>query len=238
MKRATTILTAGVLAGAALLATGCETTTTRSMLTSATPIAAEDAFASGAGQAPTPRTLYRMAGILAAQQKYAGAEAVHRSTIRRYPDFLPAYNELAQIQIRRGAVGNAIATLDEALVVAPRDPLVHNNRGMSLMLVDRYGEARESFALAATLDPANARYAANHALAAGLLGDYDEAYDIYQGLLQPARAHHNLAVICEARGDHERATLEFALAAGYEPPVAGDAVQMGAREDAPRTSEE
>ena len=65
-KSTTKILTAGVLASAALVATGCETTTTRSNLSSATSIG-EDSFEAGAGQPPSARTLYRMANILAAQ---------------------------------------------------------------------------------------------------------------------------------------------------------------------------
>lgn len=245
-NKAKMILTAGILAGAALLATGCETTNTRSTLSSAMQLGEAESFDNGAGKPPTARTLYRMANILAAQDKLAGAESVYRSTIRRYPEFLPAYSELARLQVRRGETDGAIATFDQALIVAPDDAVVHNNRGMCLMLLERYEQARESFAVAAALAPTNTRYDANHALATGMLGEYDEALALYDEFLMPSRAHHNLGVICEARDDYDRAAIEFAKAEGrvLEPAIpedaqaadaapaagsSGDAVEMGAQ---------
>jgi Flp pilus assembly protein TadD len=75
-----------------------------------------------------------------------------------------------------------------------------------------YEKAADSFASAVANQPDDARYKANQAMAMGMAGRYDESLNKYQEVLPPAEAHYNLAVVCEARNDMDRANEEYAKA--------------------------
>ena len=121
--------------------------------------------------------------------------------------------------MRQRRVGAAIKTLEAGLQHAPDDPVLHNDLGMCAMLTGNYDRALEAFDKAASLDPENARFRSNRALALGMLGQYDDALAIYQEVETPANAHYNLAVVCEARADHERAKQEYARAFELNPSL-------------------
>ena len=97
--------------------------------------------------------------------------------------------------------------------IAPQNPVILNNLGMCQMLNNEYGPALKCFMEATKLAPANARYQANMAVALGMLGEYDLALDVYKNTVPAAEAHYNLAVLCEARKDSQRAEQEFRRAA-------------------------
>ena len=121
-------------------------------------------FESGAGRPPTAQTLYRMARILAG--KHVEAEAVLRNTIDRYASFTPAYRELAEIQLRKRLVPDAIETLQAGLAQMPNDPVLLNDLGVAYVLDDQNSLAYEQFQQATDLVPMNARYVSNMAMAA------------------------------------------------------------------------
>lgn len=176
-------------------------------------------FAAGSGRAPTARTLYTLAGVLAGQGKDAEAHFVLARLIQTYPRFVPAYGDLAELHLRHDRPEEAKAALAAGLAVKPDDPMLLNNLGLCHLTEGDYPGALEHFESAAALVPHNARYQANRALALGMMGEYERSLEAYQSVLPPAEAHHNLAVICEALRDHERAAHEHAQAAamGFEP---------------------
>lgn len=192
-------------------ATGCVTgTQNERSRASANPIKAEfDA----ADQAPTPQTLYAMSRILIARGEHEKARYVLSQIIEQDPAFVPAYNELAESYVQDDRTAEAIRTLRAALEAAPDDAIVHNNLGLTLLMNDDPAGALDHFEQAVTLSPANARYRANRAATLALSGAYDEALVDYLAVMPADAAHHNLAVIASARGDHERAAIESALAA-------------------------
>lgn len=175
------------------------------------PIKAE--FDASADKAPTPRTLYAMSRILVARGEHEKARYVLSRIIEQDPSFVPAYNELAESYMHEDRTGEAIQTLYAALDVAPDDAIVHNNLGLALLIRGDHAGAFDHFDRAVTLHEANARYRANRAAALALGGSYDAALADYLAVMAADEAHHNLAVIAEARGDHERAASESALAA-------------------------
>jgi tetratricopeptide (TPR) repeat protein len=168
----------------------------------------DDAFAAGANRPPTASTLYAMARILKAQ----GKEPVYEFTLKRileeYPRFLPARNDLAELQMRQNKLDDALDTLERALKIAPKDALLKNNEGMCWLLKGDHERALSRFTEAARLAPDDARYRANMAVALGMLGRYEECVSLYEQVVTPAEARHNLSVICEARQDFERAAAE------------------------------
>jgi len=205
-------ISAAVLLCGLTMLNGCNNGTKSAQQQYAAPADLDEAFEKGANRPPTAETLFRMGRIFAAQGKDDEAYAVFRNTIARYPKYLPAYSELAQLQIRQRKVGGAIVTLQDGLKHGEEDAVLHNDLGMCHVMTGDYEKATASFAQAAALNPDDARYKANQGMALGMAGRYDESLSVYEEVLPPAEAHYNLAVVCEARNDLDRANEEYAKA--------------------------
>ncbi len=232
MRRCMTIhrrLAASVLSTpmllAALLVGGCSGSERQSRISYSSGAVPSSSFQDAAGRPPTAKTLYRMAKILVAQGKLVHSEAVLRTTIKRYPGFMPAHCELAGVLVAQRKVTAAAHTLQHALQINPNDPVLLNDLGMCWMLIGAYEDALAAFSEAADAAPQDARYKANMALVTGLLGRYEQALALYQQVLRPSRAHHNLAVICEARHDYQRAAEENAIADSFAKSKGGGAIR-------------
>ena len=214
-RRLATSLLSMPMLSAALLVGGCNGTERQSRISYSSDTVSSSNFQDAAGRPPTAKTLYRMAKILVAQGKLVHSEAVLRTTIKRYPGFMPAHCELAEVLVAQRKITAAAQTLQSALQVNPNDPVLLNNLGMCWMLIGAYEDALAAFSEAADAAPRDARYKANMALVTGLLGRYDQALALYQQVLRPSRAHYNLSVICEARHDYQRAAEENAIADSF-----------------------
>jgi serine/threonine-protein kinase len=149
-------------------------------------------------QPPTAKTLYSMAEILALQGKDAECEFVLRRCVQEHPEFTPAYNRLAELQMRQGRIHEAVATLSTALKSRPRDPVLLNNMGMCLLLRKEYEPALKHFTDAAGLVPESEKYRANMATALGLLGRQEESSALLQQILPHDKAEHNAEVLRKA----------------------------------------
>ena len=193
--------------GLVLLAGGCESTPTYS-----SQLEQDAAFARGRDEPPSAKTLYRLARVLSVQGRWAESSASLVACIERYPEFMPAYCDLAALHVTHRQYDEAAAILRRATEVAADDPVVRNDLGMAMLLAGRYEEALADFGAAAMASPSDMRFRANYALALGMLGRYEESLEVYCELLDPHEAHYNLAVICQARGDEARAQAEFQLA--------------------------
>lgn len=102
---------------------------------------------------PSAKTLYSMADILATQGKDKECEFVLRRCISQYAEFIPAYNGLAELQMRQGRVHEAIATLSQALESRPKDPVLLNNLGMCFLIRKEYAKALDHFTRAGGVVP-------------------------------------------------------------------------------------
>jgi tetratricopeptide (TPR) repeat protein len=172
----------------------------------------DSAFENGAHRPPTAQTLFALARILEVQNRDSDASLVLHSIIVRYPTFLPAYCDLAAVQVRQRQVGLAIETLSSGLKISPNDGVLLNDQGMCQVLVHEYPLALQSFTQACACQPDNTRYRTNIAMVLGLMGRYDESLSLYSLVLTPSDAHYNLGVLCNARHDTVRAEKEFAIA--------------------------
>jgi len=176
------------------------------------------AFDQGAERAPTAKTLSVLGRILAKKGKDRQAEFVFKRIISEHAAYLPAYVDLTELYMRTGRFGDATHVLASGLSVAPEDATLLNNMAMCHLIQGHYKQALPWFERAVSAAPADARYQANQAVALGMIGRYEESLAAYEGvLLDPAEAHYNVAVLCEARGDYDRAIDEYARAGLIEP---------------------
>jgi Flp pilus assembly protein TadD len=182
------------------------------------PIAAD--FDAAKDRKPTPETLYAMARLLAARQRDDEAEHVLVRVTNEHPEFVPAYNDLAELMVRKGDLDEAVKRINFGLAFDPSNAVLLNNLGMVYILKEDYARALELFERALENDGRNGRYRTNKAVALGMLGEYEHALATYQQVLPRGDAHYNVGVICEARHDLERAEEEFAAARklGFKPP--------------------
>jgi len=148
---------------------------------------------------PTPKTLYAMADILATQGRDSECESLLKRIVQEDPKFLPAYNALAELQMRQGRTNAAIETLQGALAIQPGDPVLLNNLGMCRIAQHDYESALTMFSKAAGIMPENAKYRANMAVSLGLMGRDEESLSLFKQVMPEDQANHNLSVLREAR---------------------------------------
>lgn len=178
---------------------------------------ADDTFAMGSNRPPTAETLYAMANILAVQGRESVYEFMLKRIIDENPRFLPAYCDLAELQMRQNRIDEAMETLSKGQGVSKEDPILINNSGMCWLVKGKVDRALTLFTQATALAPENARYRANMAVALGLLGRYDECLNLYQQVVPAWDAHYNVAVLCEGRKDLKRAAEEYRIGTELEP---------------------
>lgn len=182
----------------------------------------------GAKRPPTPRTLLALSRVLISQGRREEAQSVLYRITRQHPYYPEAYVELAEIHMRRRRVDTAIKTLSEGLASLPNDHVLVNNLGMCYLIRRDYPKAEEKFRAAAWIAPNNTRYRSNVALVLGLQGRYDEALALYKQVTTDIEAHFNLAVICDARNDSDRAKQEREKVKMYKALAAKAAAEKAA----------
>lgn len=153
---------------------------------------------SGQDPPPTAKTLYSMADILATQGKDTECEFVLRRCISQYPLFTPAYNSLAELQMRQGRVHEAVAVLTKAMEIRPRDPVLLNNIGMCLLVRREYAKALSRFTEAAGIVPESEKFRANMATCLGLMGRHEESLALLQQILPQEEARRNADILLKA----------------------------------------
>jgi len=230
-----------VLVAAALVMTGVSTGCNSSNRTSSLPQSSYlngfDNFDTAGERAPSAKTLFRLAQMLKGQNKLAQAEAVLVSTINRYEKFSPAYSELASIQLRTSRLDDSIHTLEVGLTMQPNDPVLLNNLGLCMMLKQDYELAYEAYNTAWTISPKNARYAANTALALGMMGRMDESREIYQQIMPAGQVNKNITIITNALSADVRASVESANEQTLTEATSADAYSSSVKTAGAETNE-
>jgi serine/threonine-protein kinase len=146
---------------------------------------------------PTAKTMYLMADLMSAQGKDGEAEQLYRRILSEHPDFLPAYNDLAALQMRQRRIPEATKTLQAGLELKPNDPVLLNNMGMCCLIRKEYESALSYFTGAAAAVPENTRYRSNMATALALLGRRNEALSLYRQILPEEEAMKNIQILCD-----------------------------------------
>jgi predicted TPR repeat methyltransferase len=160
------------------------------------------------------------------------AIAAYRGALALWPDWLPALDHLASIELAAGRLDDAAATCDAALAIAPAHAVAHFTRGLVHAARGELTDAvaRHRAACAAAPDHAAMAFALGAALAAH--GDLDDAAAAYRAAcaLDPrsAEAALSLALTELARRDADAATAAADAACALAPTDASAASALGA----------
>lgn len=158
-------------------------------------------------EAPTINTLYALSRLYIVQEDEKRGEAVLARIISEYPDFTPAYSDLAKLRIKQNRVQESILILEKGLEVNINDPILHNNLGLSHVLDANYASALVSFQSAYHIDPYKEKYQANIALAYGLMGNTEQSYAFYRKILPEEDIVHNMEIINAMRDAKENSPV-------------------------------
>ncbi len=199
----------------ALGLTAC-TTTNNVQSDFASGDAADDVLANmiDGDRAPTAKSLHAAARISKSQGRTAACEILLNRLLNHYPDYMPAYNDLAQLYVQNNMLDSAIETLRAGLEVSPDDSVLLNNLGMCHLVKRQFASAVENFTEATASQPVDARARANLAVGLALMGRTEEAFALMLQVLPVHDAHNNMAVLFETLGNEQMANMHRALARG------------------------
>jgi len=174
-------------------------------------------FQAGAERPPLPDTLYAMARVFGKQGKEAQYHLMLVRTIQKHPDYVPPYNDLAELYLRRCSVDDAIRVLSTGISANPKAPSLFNNLGICRLLQKNYRAALVNFTAAASLAPLNRRYRSNMAVALALMGRREEALALFMQVGPPEDAHYNLDILDKAAGAAHDESVARQSSSGSEP---------------------
>lgn len=198
----------GVALGAlAIGVTGCATMAEQRTVAYGEP----DTSALGV-QPPRANTIYGMTRLMRSQGKTEQAELALIGLMKEYPNYSPAYNDLAEIRVQQGRLEEAVHYIERGLEIAPNDVVLLNNAGVCALMKQEYEAALEYFKSASMLAPYENRYRANVALATGLTGDIEGSRALYSQIVSAEQANHNAEVI-------QSIVAPPATVAAVEPPA-------------------
>jgi len=135
------------------------------------------------------------AKALAAAGRYNQALNVINDAIR--PD-APDWNSLlvkGAILDQMGNPSEARLTYNQALLIAPNEPSIEGNLGLSYAMTNDLTEAEQHLRKAASMPGAKSRIRQNLALVIGLQGRFDEARALFAQELPPDQVEQNMAYI-------------------------------------------
>ena len=166
-----------------------------------------------------PQGLQGMGIALLADEKYDMAGEVLQQAVREDSTLWRAWTALGQIYDSRRDWKNARRSHDAAVAANNRSMIVHNNRGISLLLQGLYSDAASAFTHALTISPdmKNSEIArANLRLALAWQGQYMEALSGLRDYETPV-ALNNIGYIAMLRGDYEKAEAYLTRAVDKNP---------------------
>jgi Flp pilus assembly protein TadD len=101
----------------------------------------------------------------------------------------------AAIYDQTGNNEKARSLYKQALMIAPNDPSLLNNLGLSYLLSNDLPDAEYTLRKAAALPGADSRVRQNLALVLGIQGKFDEAIQVAQAEIDPQQAKANIAYL-------------------------------------------
>ena len=155
------------------------------------------------------------------QGKFAEAKEIYQQILRAQPTHLDALKMLATIAAQNNESQLAIDLFDQVLALRPADATTLNNRGITLVNLDRLDEARVSFEQALKLKPDDINTRQNLANVLNTLGDFKVAVQHYRkvatAMPTDAAAQQNLAVVLQALGEYGEAMASYQKAINLAP---------------------
>lgn len=173
-----------------------------------------------------PDGLFQMGVVLETAERYGDAEGYYARTTEIAPADPRGWNNLALMQLRRGAAAEGKASLERGLAAAPGDPNVLTNLA-NLMVDATPSQAHPLYDKALAGDPGHVPARLGRARARERLGDGLGAHEDYTQLtsaksaLVRADAHGGLGRLARSEGRLDAAVVEFeaSIAAADRPEV-------------------
>jgi len=153
------------------------------------------------------------------EHSYEEAKESLEKAIQIDPRFWPAQKLLGDIYFSRGDYGNAASNYRATLEYNRSDPTVLNDLAISLMQLERYGEALPYLKEAVDLEPGNANIRFSLASTYRDNGLFEEAASEYQKLIRDhpdyPGAHNELANIYKQQNKKKEAYDEYQKEASF-----------------------
>ncbi|AFY73828.1 putative O-linked N-acetylglucosamine transferase, SPINDLY family [Synechococcus sp. PCC 7502] len=158
---------------------------------------------------------YHQAGDL------AEAERLYRQILIQQPHHIDANHLLGVLAHQVGNYDVAIAYIETAIKLNPRNPDFYGNLGEAYRLSGKFTEAIASFQKALKLQPHNGKTHYNLGNALQAQGNLEQAISHYQRAIDLipnlAQAHHNLGFLLKAQGDTTKAIAAYRQALAINP---------------------
>lgn len=169
-------------------------------------VPSEDAdwFDGGPLRPATAETLQLTARVLAAKGSSAQAGFILNRMAAEYPDYLGTYTEGAEVLLVEGRVAEAIAWIDRGIARMPDNAILLNDRGMCHLLASDLPAATRDFKAAYLIDPGDADFVSNLALARALAGHEEVATELWSRVLSATEVRENLQVCRRARSNFKQ----------------------------------
>jgi len=145
---------------------------------------------------PEDRTVLAAYGkaLATAGQLDRALDAIRRAQLPDQPDWQLVSAEAAILD-QMGNQAGARRLYAQALALAPNEPSVLSNYGMSFVLSGELPEAEKLLRKAITVSGADSRVRQNLALVVGLQGRFEEAQQIAAAEISPEQARENVAYL-------------------------------------------
>ena len=164
---------------------------------------------------------YQQARTLHQKGNFSAAERAYKKALKINPDFVEAYNNLANAYLDSGRFNKAFIEYQKALKLLPDNPMLLNNIGNALLLQHKFEAALPWFNRAISQDAGYAGAHANSGDALWGMGRTVEAVAAYQRALQLnpelADTHYNLGGLLTELGQLDDAAKCFNQALKINP---------------------
>jgi tetratricopeptide (TPR) repeat protein len=182
------------------------------------PDETKDWFDGGPMQPASAETLQLTARVLASKGETTKAGYLINRMLTDFPDYVGTYTEGAEVLLIEGRVSEAIKWIDRGLARLPDQPVLLNNRGVCHLLAADLNQAAADFQEAYRLDPDDAEYVANLALARALQGQEQEATSLWSRVLDSEEVESNLRIARDSRSNFRTATVPAGQAVAKTSP--------------------
>jgi arylsulfatase A-like enzyme len=151
------------------------------------------------------------------------AETMFRQLAREFPHAFEAHQYLARALVARQATKEAIAELEVAIQLSPREPVLYFDSARALADEGEFDRAFRRVEEGRRLEPTSFYGPLTEGVVARAARQTDRAEHAFEAALQMnptlAAAHYELAAIAESRQDRDRARREYQRALDDDPTL-------------------
>ncbi len=156
-----------------------------------------------------PETHFAAGRLYESQGLYDKAIMQYRKAAAGNHAYVDAYHRVALLLSMTGQHRQASVAFEKAVQLRPDDPVLRNNLGFELLLLERWADAANEFQRAVQLRPVFARAHINLGIAKSRMGLHQAALASFRNVLPEADAYYNLGLMHRIQGQHRQAAECF-----------------------------